>query len=549
MNFYSKLAFSAVLCTTVLAAGAQNLGEGTVVNPYPPHEYQTFLAIVNVSYDFKLITLVNPETMVEVNFGGKDYRVYADIYFDEEVAMEFGQTYKKDWGNKLIIDFSDEAYNANYPVGDYSITIPEGLVMDEAGNTNASQIINFIKVNPVAPLSVTPADGMYPADELNEICVTFKEKISFNPYGGQITIREKNDWLSEPIYVESPIISDDGYTLKFDISNDLERGKVYSINIPELFLILGNYYTNNEIWMEYMNWNGMEPATLISAPETDAAPPVKPFILTWDYQTITMPGNAPDTKFVCGFPDYGWQDGWTMNISASEYKLVNIDKEGNISFEITNDKPANAVYLDVSEFIKDDIGYRFEIFIPAGLVLNKEGLENPPLNYVFTVRNLWIDPEITSENGIIKMIWPFAEIVTYNLSDYDPVLIGESGDQFILNFNFGVPGNGEISLLPYDEKGIAIDLNQLNLQNGNYTLTIPTGYLVLQDETGEFILNDIVIYNFSWLNGDFNSSINSIVTTDNAYFIYDLRGNIINKDISDLRKGIYIINGRKVFIK
>ena len=552
MKIITKLLTTTLLAGASLSANAQALGEGTVINPYPPNEFQTFLQTVTLVYDFKQITIADEELTVFVEMGGKYYEVYAEVYFDSELATDLGQTFiDPSWGNELVIDFSFEAYEAGHPVGPYIIDIPDGLVKDEKGNTNAYQTLTFTKVDPIAPTSVSPKDGMYTAEELQNVEVTFPEEINPILDSQYITVRKKNDWISTPTYIESYLILDDNKTLSFDLSK-LPRGVLYSIELPEGLVRVGEYYVNEQIWLEYMNWDGMPMATIVSAPESVSTTEVKPFILTWDYQEISIPSDAPETEFVCGFPDYGMQDGWRIMIPADFYELVNVDKDGNVTMTPSADKPANAIYLDIAEYTDGYAGYQFEIFFPVGLVVNGEGLENPPMDYVFTLRNLWIDPEITAENGVINVVWPYAEWATYNLSNEEVTLTNEKGQQTELQYNFGGTAKGEVSLENEKFHGLIIDLNNLNLENGTYVLTVPRGYLNLQGAYDNFVLNDVYTYTFGWENGNFtDAGIEGIMDNNSSYTIYDLHGRLVKKgtDLSGLNKGLYIINGKKVLIR
>lgn len=550
-DLLKRITIPAMLFAGMLSAGAQELGEGIIINPYPPTYHQTFLQTVTLAWDYKLITLVTDEPSIEVTVDDKKFDVYADIYFDYDIAWELGQTNDDPaWGNTLIVDFSDEVFSLGSPDGLYSIFIPEGLVEDEEGNTNAEQWIYFYKVSAIEPVAIMPADGMYKPEELKEVLIKFSEEIEYGEGNRKITLREKNDWLATPTVIEPTGIVDNGKSLMLDLSC-LEKGKWYDINIPESYLLIGNDHVNSDIWLEYMVWDGMGETQIISAPEYQSSPDVKPFILTWDYQTITMPENAPDTEFVCGFPDYGEQDGWRIFIPSDYYSLIHVDKNGGIIRDTSSDYPANALYLDVNEFTEDFINYQFEIFFPAGLVVNDKGLENPPISYVFNVMNIWSAPEITAEAGVIDLVWKGADWVTYNLSDEDPVLESESGEQYTLGFTFGHTVPGQVSLVNESVHGVEIDLNGMNLPDDAYTLIVPQGYVLIDGKMGENVLNGTVTYKFEWKDGNFNSSSVNMTTQDEIFTVYNLQGMKVKTgtDLNGISSGIYIVNGKKVLIR
>lgn len=552
MNSLKNFILSAVALTGVGGAYAQSLGEGMVINPYPASKYQTFLTNVLLAYDFKIITIADEDLAVNVTINDKLYDVYPEVYFDPEIAWELGQTNSNPaWGNELVIDFSEEAYADSYPVGTYTIEIPEGLVKDENGNVNPEQIITFVKVDPVKPVYITPPDGTYPSQQLKNVEITFSEEIALNPERGKITAREKNDWINPPAVIDSYSIAEDGKTLKLDLS-EIELGIVSSINIPEKFLLVGDDYVNEEIWLEYMNWNGLKPATIISAPEPESTPDLKPFVLTWDYQPISITHDAPDTEFVCGFPDFGWQEGWRVMIPADYYTLVYV-AEGSDSWEQPSDSnPANAVYLDVKDLIDDFNFSRFEIIFPIGLVENNEGLTNPSQNYVFNVSVRQESVSISAEDGVINIIWPQADWVTYNLSDDDPVLINASGETIPLEFTFGGTVPGQVSLINSDIHGIEVNLNEMDLSDGYYTLFIPDSYVVITDIDDNFNFNAPLSYEFAWKDGNFDEAGAPTVKPDSdIYHVFSINGQKImeSSDMTSLRNGIYIINGKKIIIK
>lgn len=553
MNIYKKLLTGIFLFGGTCGAFAQTLGKGEVILPNPPANYQTFLQSVIMEYNnFSLITIADYELNVMVSFGNKVYEVYPEVHFDEDIAWELGQVLEDfDWGNELIIDFSEEAYAAGKPEGVYTIDIPAGLVIDENGNTNEDQTITFTLVSTEPPVSVSPHSGLYPADGLKDIAITFSGEISFNTMSEPMTVRVKNDWINTPYYIEDYSVGEDGSSLHLDLSF-LPKGVLYTLNVPEGFIVIDEKALNEEIWMEYMNWDGMELPQVVSAPDKQSVlADLKPFIFTWDYRNITFTNYMPDTELVIGYPDYGAQEGDRIMIPSDYYELVNIDDTGEITFG--NNEIGNALYLDIRDIIEDYVGYDIEIFFPGYLVIDGNGQPNPPTSYSFELKNLWIDPEVTVEEGIVSVLWPYSASATYNLSDREITLYGPEGYEKELQFDLGNPKNGEVSIINEDNRhGLLINLNSLNLMNGEYLLYVPKGYLVIQDDLQEFILNDNVEYRFVWNNGEIEEAgIEEITVSENNLIIYDLQGRKmkVTGNLSGLRIGLYIINGKKVMIK
>lgn len=540
---------AAVLAGSYLSINAQALGEGIVINPYPPTQYHTFLATVTLAYDFKMITLADPAPTVYLSINGNEYAVDSEVFFDPEIAWELGQTNSDPaWGNELLIDFSEVAMQLRYPIGEYKISIPEGLVRDEDGATNARNTVEFNKVDPIDPVSVLPADGSYPS--LKEATIKFDMPITLVSGRGPITAREKNDWLGTPVYLGNYYVEGDVLTIELD---GLKSGILYTVNVPEGFVVMNDEYINKEIWMEYMIWDGMDGAQLLSAPDRETSLLLKPFVITWDYEPISISSEAPDTEIVCGFPDYGLQDGWRAFIKPDSYRPVHVEKDTPGFESPSPERPANAVYLDVAPYTEGFAGYQFEVFFPAGLVVNRDNKQNPPFSYVFTVRNLWPSPEVTADAGVICLKWQGADWATYNLGDEEVTLRHmETGKDTVLGFTFGHTAPGEVSLENDLYHGLEIDINGMNLADGNYVLSVPQGYLVLEGAYGEFVINGDVTYEFGWKDGNFTlyDGIRPI-SGENPGDIYDIQGRKVARtsDIQGLAKGIYIVNGKKIVVR
>lgn len=576
MKFFINLFAVFVLLGVSLNANAQKLGNCTVINPYPPGEYETFLQTVETVYgtngttnfqNIKKIQFADFEKAVNVYINDKMYEVLPDIAIDPDLAADLGQEFEDyEWGNTFIIDFSDEAVAAGRPKGIYKIVIPEGIVRDEEGNTNPEQELTFKVVSTLAPQSVTPANGTYTPSDLSNVQIKFDRKMSINPKHNDLYYMIKNDWTGAQKPINNYSLSADGKTLSFDLSKLLTRGVEFSICLPEGFLMSDDYYINEETWMQYMNWDGMKQATLISCPDENTPfYNIKPFVLTWDYQTIHFAQDPADIELIIGFPDLGAQDGqriW-IPIEPDFISLIHVNADGTWS-ENPSAAEANGVYIDIAEFINDWAGYQVEIKFPAGMVYNETGSDNPPLNYIFEVRNVWVDPEITTDAGFITLAWPYSSAVTYALSRDEVMLYGENGYQKQLDFRFedinssSHINSGNVYIMNVDggSHGIVIDLNDLKLSNGNYTLIVPQGYLWVQDSYfNEFVMNDEVAINFQWRDGQIvdaaNAGVESILDTEEFNAVYDLMGRRIPdpSKLNGLHKGIYIVNGKKVWVK
>ena len=551
MKLITKLTAGAMMAAASLTANAQALGDAILVAPTT--DFPTFLQTITVAYDFQIIKIADYDMMVDVTFGGETYQVYADVYADSDIAWELDQEFDDpEYGNTLIVDFSTEAYQAGYPVGPYVIELPEGLVVNQEGETNPAQVFTVYKYDMEKP-KVAPADGMYKPADLTNVTLTFKNEIQVIPGGGQIEVRELNDWLSSPIVVKNYAISDDGLTLSMDLSNILPRGMRCMINVPEGFLKVGEYGINAETWLYYTNWDGMDQGTIISAPPATASlDTMKPVVITWNRQPIKFTSNPPDTEFLIGYPDFGYQEGDRVWIPYDYFSLVYVNESNQIEMDPA-EGTANAIYIDLEDLIDMSyLGEPIELNIPVGLVENYEGLDNPAITVSFFIRELWPAPSITvTGKDEINVMWPDISWITY-FGSSDVKLYGPDNKTYTLEYTYGGALPGQVTLDFMGTHAMIVDLSNLDLANGRYTLYIPQGYVLIDDIDGtNQIINGPVTYEFDYTNGDIVSGVSSIMADGLKGVVFDLHGRKVGTqdDLSGLAKGIYILNGKKILVK
>lgn len=548
MRNLSTIFFIAIMALIAGSASrAATLGKGFVINPDPDQQLQTTLLAVSIAYDYELITLTDPEMTATATFGGKSYEVEPSIFFDYDIAWALGQTNNDPaWGNVLIISFNDEGHLAGEPDGIYTIDVPAGMVKNAEGALNEAGSFSFTKVSPVKPISISPAQGMYA--EISDVTLTFDSAVALNPGGGNIELRFKNDFINNPVVVMEYAVSADGKSLVINLDNLMQKGEWYMLSIPETFLKVGEFETNAEIWLEYMWWDGMPQATIISAPAELSDIDVNPLVLTWNFQPIEIAPQAPATEIVIGYPDYGLQDGWRVYMQPSYYQLVTVDKDGNYK-EAATASEANGLCLDLTRYVKTATGYDVEVIIPAGVVVNSDNLQNPPLRYSFRIAGTWPAPEISSEDMTISMVWNEAEWVSYGMSDEEVTLTSDE-KTYTLPFTFGSDADGYVSLNE-EYNGLVIKLDDLDLADGDYVLRVPQGYVYIDGVYGEFVMNGKVEYPFSVTDGEITawSGIDGVNADETMKIVFDLNGRVAGKNGREgLAPGIYIIGGKKVLI-
>lgn len=109
------------------------------------------------------------------------------------------------------------------------------------------------------------------------------------------------------------------------------------------------------------------------------------------------------------------------------------------------------------------------------------------------------DYTITGPNdGVITVYWTEGDVcdIWYN-EPYDAYLITADGNYIDLIKNISGQA-GQITVVDSDPYGLVIDLNDLNLADGDYVLVIPRGYVeVAYGDYDEFVENPEIVYPFT----------------------------------------------------
>lgn len=217
-----------------------------------------------------------------------------------------------------------------------------------------------------------------------------------------------------------------------------------------------------------------------------------------------------------------------------------------------------------------EIGASYTLSVPAGAVeialSNSESVPNDEIIYSFTLQ---------ANDEIVTLPEPNLEPAQGEVTDLSEIKIswtGKLGTLDLLNENNKVNPSADIAPIygTYNGKdlenlevsfdwssrkaiteGSAGDILVINLtgelQPGEYTITIPEGYLQITDiETGT-LYNDEIVLNYLLTSED-SGAVSSIeYEKEGKNIIYDLNGVKVNSnELKLLPKGIYIINGKKV---
>ncbi|MCH5236382.1 MAG: hypothetical protein J1E95_01115 [Muribaculaceae bacterium] len=150
------------------------------------------------------------------------------------------------------------------------------------------------------------------------------------------------------------------------------------------------------------------------------------------------------------------------------------------------------------------------------------------------------------ENGITSVLWEGGNIDSVWRESGEITLAGSDGTVITLERVVSGKEGGQVSILDGPSFGIEIDLTSLDLAAGKYTINIPAKFIqVVSNDWEDFLYNPEIIYTVTvgetgilGINGD------------EKLDIYTLQGVKINvESLKELNNGIYLINGKKVVIR
>ena len=240
-------------------------------------------------------------------------------------------------------------------------------------------------------------------------------------------------------------------------------------------------------------------------------------IVTWNYSEIELTS------------DYGFA---TLVIGSGAEQSCEIQ-----AISVNDADYANALEIILPASLKSVSGtYTFNL--PANIVKNEDNEVNKAQSFTYTVPTL----DNTYSLAGFEEDGAYAAEDLEEVSIYWPYLAaGEELSAGIATQGITVtPEGGSASAVNATLDGNAIIMDLSELSEGIYTLNVPVGYVWVGEA-----LNPAIAINFTV---DNSNAINAIGAELNGVeAIYNLQGQKVNAN--NLKKGIYIINGKKVLVK
>ena len=265
---------------------------------------------------------------------------------------------------------------------------------------------------------------------------------------------------------------------------------------------------------------------------------VSPAIFTPEEGSKFLPGEAVVYAEWEGYNVTSINGGVTLNTMNEEGEVGSSTSISNSQLSIEGGK----LKIDLTSLPAGS----YQMWLHQGAVNLGDNAVNADAPYAFSIalpepegpEATDIDPAINLADGKITISWDGNEIEQTN--DFNLTIIDNTTGEEV-NIWDGV--------VYVDENGnLVIDLEELELGDGDYTLTLAEGSVNI-DEDGTITYNNEVTYDFK------TSGIDMFIADDTgSWRVFNLNGvNVLNTDdatyLNRLDPGIYIINGMKYVVK
>lgn len=426
----------------------------------------------------------------------KGEKIYFTLQRNEEEPVE----YNNEGDNYCIILgspywwYGEESSNSVFftfdktsVAGEYTITIPAGILQNENGDTNPSQTLTFYivgtlyenkaKILPAQSVDVyneetnkTIPAPFYKASELNNVTLEW-EGISLALSGtGTVVVNgsgKENEIENENVKVE------DNNKLSLNLSN-LSDG-LWNVTIPAGFIkgedTSGSTYINGEINLKYIIQNEATPFT-----EVTMTTPTSTYSTYFDIaqfnfgQPIMLKENAPEVTLTSGSSNFTLSP--TIMVQSGKYEL-------RLSSSVQIQTPGE-----------------YTLTVPAGLVTNGT-YENSQITKTFHLFSYDTNYEVTPQNNTTVTTEDLAKIIITFPNATTISAITNNWRDIQLSVNDGSSINYNTLNLDSEVfvKGNSIEIQIPNIQEYSYTISIPSLDFQLSETTANY---NIELYYKAW---------------------------------------------------
>ena len=314
----------------------------------------------------------------------------------------------------------------------------------------------------------------------------------------------------------------------------------YKINIPE-GTVLVNGVPNPEANLQFTitgtnEYTYMSKALMVY-PTTPYSSYASAIQLNWPDQNIYFVEDIESTTLTADI------DGQSLDCIASIQQLEGGNEDGTGNFVM------DVLYIYFPEFVSYLDGTYLTVNIPEGLVANEAGDVNPSQTVELTLLpqiTATLSPEdnskLESDEAFVTVTWDGINVQALQGTTVIAREVSSRTDNEI-NVEFG------------EDASITLALN--TLPNGEYEIIIPEAFLIILTERGviqdSYAINSEIYATYSIIDNG-STGIENIKSENGAYEVFTVDGRPIGKfnnatPLKSLQPGIYIINGKKTFLR
>ena len=411
--------------------------------------------------------------------------------------------------------------------GTYRLVFPAGTVMLGDSDTNDKEIAFEYQVVTLENVVINPAEGE--VERLYQLYLSFPDRTDVMWGSGNPTITLPS---GEVVNVTNTTWGTGYNEVVAYLPEEYSAPGEYVFTIPTGCLNIDGGVNTYDMQFHYTIAGVTENITI--TPATGTVESLKEFEITFNDHTEASWGS--------GYPTVQLPSGETLTLTDANLGWG--ETENGLHISLTNELtepgdyvlilPAGSVNFEYGAPSESDFKFKYNIATPAPEL----EVVSDPASGSFVEK---LGDVVLSYMGCVSTDWNNS----YGGSDVPTLTLPDGTDKDVsMVKNWGAGLNQ-----------LAFEFSQYNggfTEEGVYTLTVPAGYTTYTYDDAEYYLNANALV-FTWEVKE--SGVDLIYAgEDGAINVYTVDGvqvvkNGTSADIRNLRSGIYVINGKKVYLR